>query len=80
MGPGEKLTSYLEGRQSDLSMFLVELGHHRVVHMIDAVIRHSERKNSHEVRRQWWYFIYLTHIFTLFDNDWQQQLIKKIKE
>lgn len=28
MRPGEELTGYLEGRQSDLSMFLVELGHH----------------------------------------------------
>lgn len=46
MGSGEKLTGYLEGRQSDLSMFLVELWHHWVVHVVYAVIGLSEKKGD----------------------------------
>ena len=43
---GEELAGDLEGRQSDLSVLLVELRHHRVVHVLDAVIRRSGRNTQ----------------------------------
>lgn len=44
MGAAEELAGDLEGRQSDLSVVLVELRHHRVVQVIDAVVGRSRRR------------------------------------
>lgn len=46
MGAAEELAGDLEGRQSDLSVLLVELRHHRVVQVIDAVVGRSGRRGE----------------------------------
>lgn len=41
MRPAEDLTEHLEGREPDLRMLLVQLGHNQVVEMINVVIGNS---------------------------------------
>lgn len=43
MGAAEELAGDLEGRQSDLSVFLVKLSHDRAVQVVDAVIGRPSR-------------------------------------
>lgn len=44
MGAAEELAGDLEGRQSDLSVILVELSHDRAVQVVDAVIGRPSRR------------------------------------
>lgn len=44
MGAAEELAGDLEGRQSDLSVFLVELSHDCAVQVVDAVIGRPGRR------------------------------------
>lgn len=49
MGATEELTGDLEGRKSDLSVFLVELSHDCTVQVVDAVVGRPRRRGR-EVR------------------------------
>lgn len=44
MGAAEDLAGNLEGRQSDLSVFLVELSHDCAVQVVDAIIGRPRRR------------------------------------
>lgn len=44
MGAAEELVGDLEGRQSDLSVFLVELSHDGAIQVVDAVIGRPSRR------------------------------------
>lgn len=41
MRTAEKLSSHLEGREANLGMILIELGHDKVIEVIDVVIGKS---------------------------------------